>query len=123
MTNQSKFTSTKFNFDKSLFSTSVNLLQISANYVKCFVSAITVPLPLFKGKLFVAAIIGTYSLNSLLSLLYFKELVAFGSSNFTHTELQSGLDLMSKCFTVKIERLINLSVTLISQHYPCTFAT
>ena len=41
------------------------------------------------------------------------ELAALGSSNFIYIELQSGFDILSKCLTVPIELLINLSETLI----------
>ena len=87
---------------------SVNVRQISANYLKCFLSAKAVLLSLFKGNLFVVALIGKHSFTS----LSFKELVALGSSNFTHTELQSGFDLMAMYLAVPIEPLINPSETL-----------
>ena len=66
----------------------------------CFLSAITVLFPFFKGHLFAQAVIGTHSSNSPQSLLSFKELTTLGSSNFTYIVLQSGFDLLSKCLTV-----------------------
>ena len=74
----------------------------------CFLSAITVLFPFFKGNFFDLAVICRGS------LLSFKELPALRSSNFTYIVLQSGFDLLSKCLTVPVELLINLSETLIS---------
>ena len=70
--------------------------------------------PFFKANLFALAVIGTYSFNSPQSLLFFMELPDLGSLNFTYIVLQSGFDFLSKCLTVPVELLINLSETLIS---------
>ena len=63
--------------------------------------------------MFVLAVIGTKSFNSPQSLLSFKGLPALGSSNFRYIVLQSGFDHLSKCLTVPIEPLVNLSETII----------
>ena len=68
---------------------------------------------LFKGNFFVLAVTGTHSFNSFRSLLSFIEFSAFGSSNFTYIVLQSEFDLISRCLTVPIDPLINLSNTFI----------
>ena len=60
----------------------------------CFLSAITLLLTFFKENLFVLAVISTRSFNSPQSLLSFKQLPAFGSSNFTNIVLQSGFDII-----------------------------
>ena len=67
----------------------------------------------FKGNLFALAVIGTHSFSSPQSILSFMELPDLGSSNFTYIVLKSGFDLLSKCLTVPIEPLINLSETQI----------
>ena len=89
----------------------------------CFLSAMTVILPFFKGNFFALAIIGTHSFNSF-CLLSFIEFPAFGSSNFTYIVLQSEFDLISRCLTVPTDPLIYLSnifilsvnITLVPTH-------
>ena len=54
----------------------------------------TVLFPYLKGHLLALAVIGTYFFNTPPSFLFFNELPAIGSSNFTYIVLQSGFDLL-----------------------------
>ena len=83
----------------------------------CFLSAITILFPFFKGNLFVIAVIVTHFFNSPSGLLYFKELPTLGPSHFIYIVIQNDFDLLSKCVTVPVEPLINLSQTLILSFY------
>ena len=76
----------------------------------------------FNENHFVIAVIGTHSFNSLQNFQSFGELPAFGLADFTYIVLQNGSDLISKCLTVPIEPLINLSETLMLS-VNITFAT
>ena len=81
----------------------------------CFLSAITVLFPFFKGNFFDLAINWYTFLRLTMKPSSFKELPALGSSNVTCIVLQSKFDLLSMCLNVPIEPLIliNLSETLI----------